>query len=296
VIASSPGFTEKVFKMRVRMPKFDFTQSRGRWMPKAGEFSHILNANSVVIPYLEPFLNRVMARARAEIKGQDPESQRVREDISTFIKQESCHYTIHGAFNEMLLREGYTEIPEIQKRVKAHYDRLLRTKSLPFLVAYCEGFESLVPPTGASWFNGEMDRMTEGAEPNAMNMWRWHIMEEFEHRTVCHDAYKALGGNDLLRAYGFFYQLFSLGRMVGWAYRHMLAVDRARMTPEDAAKSKRNSRRTIKSFFGPIFTAMPRILSPSYSPRQIPDPKGWASARDDIETHWMGSSDRAAQA
>jgi len=196
----------------------------------------------------------------------------------------------------MLLREGYTEIPEIQKRVKAHYDRLLRTKSLRFLVGYCEGFESLTPPTAASWFNGDMDRMTEGAEPNAMNMWRWHIMEEFEHRTVCHDAFKALGGSHLLRVYCFFYQIISLGRMVGWAYRHMLAVDRARMTPEDAAKSKQNSRRTITSFFGPIAQAMPRILSPSYSPRELPEPKGWASVRDVIETDWMGTSPNPAQA
>jgi len=282
--------------MRVRMPKFDFTQSRGRWMPKAGEFSHILNANSVVIPYLEPFLNRVMARARAEIKGQDPESQRIRDDISIFIKQESCHYAIHGAFNDMLLRDGYVAIPQIQERIKAHYDRLLRTKSLKFLVGYCEGFESLTPPTAASWFNGDMDRMTVGAEPNAMNMWRWHIMEEFEHRTVCHDAFKALGGSHLLRVYCFFYQMFSLGRMVGWAYRYMLAVDRAAMSPGDAAKSRRDSRRTIAGFFGPIAKAMPRILSPDYSPSQLPEPTGWASARNAIETDWMGARDETARA
>lgn len=280
--------------MRVRMPSFDFSNSTGRWMPKAGEFAQLLNAHSVTIPHLERFLNRVMARARAEIGSDDPESRRIRADISTFIKQESCHYTIHGAFNEMLLRNGYDHLPEIERKIAAHYDHLLATKSLPFLVAYCEGFESLTPPTAEGWFNGSMDPMMKGADPNPANMWRWHILEEFEHRAVCYDAFKQIHGGHILRAYAFFYQMISLSRMVGWVYGHLLEIDRARMTPEQVVRSKQNARRSIIGFFKPIMKCIPRILSPSYSPRQIPEPAGWSAARDDIETNWMKSATQAA--
>lgn len=273
--------------MRVRMPSFDFSASTGRWMPRAPEMAQLLNSNSIVIPHLERFLNRVMARARAEIKGDDAESVRIRADISTFIKQESCHYTVHGAFNEMMLRNGYDQLPEIEKDIAAHYDRLLATKSLPFLIAYCEGFESLTPPVAAGWFNGSMDPIMKNADPNPANMWRWHIMEEFEHRTVCHDAFERIHGGYWLRFYGFFYQFMSMERMVARVYRHLLSVDRQTMTPEEVKRSKLGARRSVIGFFKPMIGNMAKILHPKYTPRTIPEPKGWAATRDDIETHWM---------
>ena len=279
--------------MRVRMPKFDFTNTTGRWMPAAPEMGQILNANSIVIPHLERFLNRVMARARAEIRGDDAESVRIRNDISTFIKQESCHYTIHGQFNEMMIRSGYDRLPELEKKVVAHYERLLATKSLPFLVAYCEGFESLTPPVAAGWFDGSMDPIMNSADPNPANMWRWHIMEEFEHRTVCHDAFHRLHGGYWLRMYGFFYQLTSMYRNVGLVYRYLLSVDRATMAPAEIVVSKKNVRAALAGFLAPVGQGLKKIIRPSYSPRALPEPEGWAATRADIEANWMGSGDQA---
>lgn len=273
--------------MRVRMPSFDFSNSTGRWMPRAPEMAQLLNANSIVIPHLERFLNRVMARARAEIKGDDPKSAQVRADISAFIKQESCHYTVHGSFNEMMLRNGYDELPDLEKGIVAHYERLLATKSLPFLVAYCEGFECLTPPVAEGWFNGSMDPILKNADPNPANMWRWHIMEEFEHRTVCHDAFELLHGGYGLRLYAFFYQFVSLERMVGRVYRYLLRVDRRSMTPEAVKKSKKNARRSVIGFFYPMLGGIRKVLRRGYTPRSIPEPTGWAATRDDIEANWM---------
>lgn len=273
--------------MRVRMPSFDFSNSHGRWMPKAPELAQLLNANSIVIPHLERFLNRVMARARAEITGTDEQSARLRADISTFIKQESCHYTIHGSFNAMMLRNGYDALPDLEKEIVAHYERLLATKSLAFLVAYCEGFECLTPPVAAGWFDGSMDRATKDADPDPLTMWRWHIMEEFEHRTVCHDAFKVLHGGYWLRIYAFFYQIISLERMVGKVFRYLLKIDRANMTRDDIKRSKKNATRSVLGFFAPIIRGATRILLPGYTPRGIPEPQGWAVARDEIERDWM---------
>ena len=273
--------------MRVRMPQFDFSNTTGRWIPKAGEFAQLLNANSVVIPHLERFLNKVMAKAVSQISGEDAANKRIRGDIRTFIRQESCHYTIHGSFNEMLVRNGYDLIPQIEERITAHYDRLIATKSLPFLVAYCEGFESLTPPVAQSWFDGSMDKMTQGADPAPLAMWRWHIMEEFEHRTVCHDAFKAVHGGNALRIYGWLYQLASLQRMVGWVFRYLLEVDRQQMDEKQLTRSKRNASRSVIGFAGPIVRAAPRILATGYSPHDLPEPKGWASTRNMIERDYI---------
>lgn len=276
--------------MRVRMPSFDFSRTTGRWIPKSGEFAQLLNANSVVIPHLERFLNKVMAKAAAQLAGDDSESQHIRSDIRTFIRQESCHYTVHAAFNEMLVREGYDRLPEIEKRIAAHYDKLLASKSLPFLIAYCEGFESLTPPTGEGWFNGSMDRMMKGADPAALAMWRWHIMEEFEHRTVCHDAFQAVHGGNMLRVYGWFYQAVSFTRMAGWVYRYLLEVDRREMSKQEIEHSKQSAKRSVMGFVAPILRAAPRILSRRYSPLVIPEPEGWAATRDMIERTYVGDA------
>jgi len=249
--------------------------------------AQLLNANSIVTPHLERFLNRVMARARTAIPATSPEAERVRSDISTFIKQESCHYTVHGEFNEMMLRRGYDRLPELEKDVQAHYQGLLARKSLPFLVGYCEGFESLTPAVAGGWFDGSMDRITRNADPDPMNMWRWHIMEEFEHRTVCYDAFNMISGNHLLRVYTYFYQLFSAQKMVGKVYRYLLEVDRRTMTPAEVEQSKKLARRSVIGFLKPIVRAMPLVLRPSYNPRDLPEPQGWAATRDQIESTWV---------
>lgn len=276
--------------MRVRMPSFDFSASTGRWMPRAPEMAQLLNANSIVIPHLERFLNRVMARARSQIKGDDARSVQLRADISTFIKQESCHYTIHGAFNDMMLRNGYDELPKLEQTIAAHYERLLATKSLPFLLAYCEGFESLTPPVAEGWFNGSMDPIMKNADSAAANMWRWHMMEEFEHRTVAHDAFEAIHGGYWLRFYGFIYQFVAMNRLAGKVYRYLLRVDRQRMTEQEIKQSKLNARRSVIGFFRPVIGGARKILTPGYDPRSIPEPKGWAETRDMIEATWMAPS------
>lgn len=136
--------------MRVRMPNFDFSNSTARWMPRAPEMAQLLNANSIVIPHLERFLNRVTARARGEIADDTADGAKVRADISSFIKQESCHYTVHGNFNAMMQAGGYSRLPQLEEGIAARYEHLLATKSLRFLVAYCEGLESLTPPVAGA--------------------------------------------------------------------------------------------------------------------------------------------------
>lgn len=141
-----------------------------------------------------------------------------------------------------------------------------------------------------------MNRMMRDADPNPMTMWRWHIMEEFEHRTVCHDACALLDGRYWQRVYAFVYQFVSLERMVDRVYRYLLKVDRATMSAEQVKRSKKSARLSMLGFFTPILKGMKTILRPGYSPHDIPEPPGWANTRADIEMNWMvpGQSGPAA--
>jgi len=171
--------------MRVRKPDVDFSQTSARWAPH-GEFAQQMNASSLWIPHLERFLNRVMSQANAKLDASNPRHARLKADIRTFIRQEGNHTALHAAFNAILPRAGY-DIAHFERHFEAEFKRLLATKSFKFLCAYCEGFETLGPPMALVWLD-EIEDLIGNADQNVVTLWKWHLMEEYEHRTVCHDV------------------------------------------------------------------------------------------------------------
>lgn len=273
--------------MRVRMPLIDFTNVPARWMPRNPELAQLMNAQSVGVPYLERFLNKVMQRARQQMQGNDPVTSQLRADIQVFVKQESCHTAIHSAFNKAMIADGYPELPHFEAIIAAHYDHLLKSKSLKFLVAYCEGFETFGPPIAKDWLDGMMDRYFADADPQAAMLYRWHVMEEFEHRTVAYDTFKAIGGGYFLRIYGYFFQMYHYNRLGKMVNKYMLAVDRSKMTPEQVEQSKRNAKEASKVLMGPVLKGMLKTLMPWYSPRELEIPDRYGQLVSEIEDKWL---------
>jgi len=272
--------------MRVRQPKFDFSNSRAHWAPNI-EFAQAQNAGSLGVPPLERFLNRVMTKARKEITGDDPASVQLRADITTFIRQEACHYATHDEMNEVLVRDGYDGVVELEREIEAHYERLLKTKSLAFLAAYCEGFETIGPASAMAWCGDSLDSFLEGADPNIVMMYRWHLMEEYEHRHVCYDVFKRLHGGYFLRIYGFFYQLYCFTKYARKVKRYLLAVDRAKMTKAEIKESKAREKAVGKALGKTIGQNLLKVLSPSYRPHVLPVPKIWHKVEDEIDREWI---------
>ena len=272
--------------MRVRQPEFDFTQTRAHWSPNP-EFAQMQNAASLGIPPLERFLNRVMARARKEIKGDDAASVSLRADITTFIRQESCHYATHDRMNAVLVRDGYDRVPEFERKIEAHYTRLFETKSLAFLTAYCEGFETLGPASAMAWCGDSLDELLVGADPNVEMMYRWHLLEEYEHRHVCYDVFKRLHGGYFMRIYAFFYQLYFFAKLSGMVKKYLFATDRARMTAAELDASKRREKAVSKTLKSTMLKNLPKVLLPSYRPHILPLPKNWQHLEHAIDANWI---------
>jgi predicted metal-dependent hydrolase len=275
-------------KMRVRQPAFDFSKTEARWAPNV-EYAHRQSGLSITIPPLERFLNRVMAKARSQIKGDDPASVKLRAEISTFIKQESCHYSTHEQFNQMIAR-AYDGIPEIEAAVEAHYARLLEKHSLAFLLAYCEGFESLGPIGSQLTIRGKMAEFMEGADPNVAMLFRWHSMEEFEHRTVVFDTFKRIHGGYLMRVAGFIYQLICFNKLCRLAAEHLLEADRAKMTPEERAASELRDKENRKKQSKVFMRYLPQILMPWYTPHRFKVPDDFAILEREIDEEWGGAA------
>ncbi|MGC6328471.1 metal-dependent hydrolase [Rhizorhabdus sp. FW153] len=245
--------------MQARNPRIVFQDALPHWASDHA-FAQIVNAGSLIIPAVEIFLNKVMARALSEIT--DPATRR---DIEIFMAQEGNHYRYHRLFNKTMWAR-YPELRAFDAELTAEYEAMLRTRSLHDCAAYCEGFESL-GLIQAEFFFGHVDDLLEGADARVVRLWQWHLAEEFEHRSVCFDVHRQLGGGYLARIRGFAEAARHLG---AWGKRvsgHLIAHDCAGLDAAARAQLRAQEkayRRRLLRFSLPRLLA---ILSPTYDPR-----------------------------
>jgi len=262
--------------MQVRTPKIDYSRVRVHWAPNR-EFAHDRNAASLTPTYVEPYLIKVMQRAKTAL----PLSETgLHQEIDWFIAQESQHFRQHNAFNRRV-REAYPGIAAFEERLRDDYARFLG-RPLKFNLAYSEGFESLGPPAARLWFE-HSDAFLAGADPEAVALWKWHMAEEFEHRDVCWRVFRALYARNpwqrlvngwLYRVYGFAYAVTHLGKFTSNVRRLMIAQDRATMSEEEIARSRANLGAVITLAKREMVPQLYKVLSPFYNPARKKAPRG----------------------
>lgn len=269
--------------MKPRFPKFDFAKVRAHWAPNA-EFSQIFNAASLIPNYVEPYLLKVMKQAQNQI---DPTNTKLLKDLDIFCKQEMQHMKHHRVYNNAIRSQGYEGLAEFEAKFEADFVEFLSKRSLRFNLAYCEGFESMSASACEAWFE-DYDDMLQGADPATADMWRWHLAEEFEHRTVCADVYHELSGLNpvaryFYRIYGYFYALKHLGSFSKACSGYLLGKDREGMTPAELQASLEREKAFKKRMIKRMLPMMRKILSPFYDPAKRPDPKGYREFLDAFE-------------
>ncbi|MES2258511.1 MAG: metal-dependent hydrolase [Pseudomonadota bacterium] len=259
--------------MKVRFPKWDFATMRAHWAPSL-EFSQRYNAASTVPAHIEPYLVKVMMQAKKVLPSRHV---KLHADLDIFIKQEVQHCKQHIAFNNSLYAQGYEGMKEIEAPYKADYDRFLQEKSLRFNLAYAEGFEAM-GSTSALVFFENLDAYLDGADKDAVDMWKWHLAEEFEHREVCYQVYHAMYGKGLFsylyRLYGFFYAVAHIRAHTERLTAYMLGKDRAAMTPEQAQASVTREKEVASTVGKASLARLKGVLSPFYDPGKKDAPAG----------------------
>jgi predicted metal-dependent hydrolase len=258
--------------MQVRFPQFDFSRFRAHWAPNP-EFAQSYNAFSIVPAYIEPYLVKVMTLAKREV---DPGNETLHAEMQTFIRQEVQHCKQHVAFNKFMHSAGYEGMLPIEQAYNADYEHFLATRSLKFNLAYCEGFEAMGCMAAEVWFHGEIDEFLQGADAYAVDLWRWHLAEEFEHRTVCYDVFKRLYGRGWTKAVvnGYFYRLYGLfvamrhirsytSRCAGY----LLSKDREGASSEDLLRSEERAKAFQQAIKKATLPRLLKVLSPFYNPR-----------------------------
>jgi len=259
--------------MRVRRPRFDLTGVSPRWAP-VPEFAHHVNASGIVPSAVEPFLIKVFRRAKAEL---DPVADAALiADIDIFNRQEAQHYKSHELFNEMVASNGYPELRRFDEQLKAEYDEMFRTRSLEWLLGYCEGFESLASAGAEMWVDAGWGEYLEGADPQVVAVWTWHLAEEFEHRMVAYDLFHRLATGTpeevhRKRVELFQYAVEHIRSHTGALRAYLLEVDRASMDEAERAASVAREQ-AIDDHFAKGYARVAQVVEPTYNPANLPLP------------------------
>ena len=254
--------------MKARRPPFSFDGAQAFWVPEMPAYGHNLNGGSLTLPYLEPYLIKVLNQARDRLQDSRPDLVR---DIDVFSRQEANHFRAHAAYNRVLRRQ-YEGIEEFEAEIRTDFESFLEERSLEWNLAYCDGFESIGLISG-ELFLGPMAGVLETADPQVRSLWEWHLAEEIEHRNVCYDVLKALFPGWRTRVSGFRFASRHLQSFGNRVMRHLLAQDHAagRLSKDRRSRLRRRRVAARAAAF-----ALPRnlwVLAPGYGPaRRVEGP------------------------
>ncbi|MFV0645998.1 MAG: metal-dependent hydrolase [Sphingomonadaceae bacterium] len=265
----------------VRFPKFDFSRVPRFWARNRA-FVYDRCATSLIPTPVEPWLIRI---CQAAVEQLGPEDEVLKEEVKAFIGQESQHFRQHRLFNKAIAENGYPGLAEIEQRLADDLADFEKNRSLKFLLAYADGFESMGAVSAQLWFN-EFDEFLDGADPNAVALWGWHLAEEFEHREVMFKFYKALFCRGFVnsiingyfyRIYGLWFAMKHLGGYTGKMVRYMVKQDMPDMTEDDRARLKADREIYMKQYKNAMLPKLARNLLPWYNPGKKTTPKGLAA-------------------
>ncbi|WP_428310429.1 metal-dependent hydrolase [Hydrocarboniphaga sp.] len=158
----------------------------GRWHPRGVPVAHFYNAMSLFFPEGERFFIHSVRHFRERVA--DPE---LKAAITAFIGQEAMHGREHDHYNQ-LIREAGLPAEALERYTAALLgwlkDHLGPSTQLSITLAL-EHFTAML----AHLLLAE-PTLLDGAEPKLKALWRWHAVEETEHKAVAFDVYQAAFG------------------------------------------------------------------------------------------------------
>ncbi len=177
----------------IRRPTHSFAPDMPRHWHGGNAFAtHFLNALSSTFPFGEAFFVRSVLHYRDSID--DP---RLKERIRGFAGQEGQHSRFHDEHVDMLLAQGYTALEtrnRLGDRIARWHNRRFPKASLA-MTAALEHLTALF----ARQLLSDPEAHTGGMHPDMARLWRWHALEEAEHKSVAFDVLKKVAPSHFLR-------------------------------------------------------------------------------------------------
>nr|WP_294170874.1 metal-dependent hydrolase [uncultured Sphingomonas sp.] len=172
--------TPKDLTITPRDRRFGRDERTPRWWHGGNPYKTALfNCLSATFPKGEAFFVESVRQFR------DVADERLAGEIRAFTTQEVIHSREHVAFNSRAADAGY-DLTSLEERVE---DRLALTRSRPPIV-------SLAATMALEHFTAMLahellrnPRHLAGADQASADLWRWHAVEEIEHKGVAYDTW-----------------------------------------------------------------------------------------------------------
>jgi uncharacterized protein len=149
-------------------------------------FTHLMNTMSLVIPVGERFFIDAVRHYRDQI--QDPE---LKKAATAFIGQEAMHGREHDDYNAKVF-ERLPSAAVFEQRVKKLLDFFAQKTPPSMRLSGTIALEHLTAIMADGLLKDP--RVTANAEPGYHALWKWHALEETEHKGVAYDVWEATQG------------------------------------------------------------------------------------------------------
>lgn len=180
--------TPEGLQIRPRHMDFAFPDPLPRHWHSGDAFkSHLFDAMSALFPDGERFFIDSVRHFREQIE--DPV---LKEQIRGFIGQEGHHSREHLEYSNRLRDLGY-DISRIERRAQARIRFTQKQFSPQRQLAATAALEHITAIMADGLLKDP--RHMAGAHPTMARLWRWHALEETEHKAVAFDVYNQVCGN-----------------------------------------------------------------------------------------------------
>ena len=186
-------------RLPVRRLRVDFAGGFDRLWNGGDAFrTHYLNALSMSFPVGEQFFIDSVKRGVKTLPAQ--QQAEWAEELRGFVGQEATHRFLHAQFNAELERQGLVNHWQHWAARRVEKSKDFAPLDHVAITAAFEHFTAVLATgllTHPDWL--------AGAPPDLALMWRWHAVEESEHKSVAFDVYRAMGGTERRRRLWFIY-------------------------------------------------------------------------------------------
>lgn len=171
-----------------RRPSFEVEQALASDWHSGNAFkTAYFNALSMLFPIGEKFFIDSVRHFRDQID--DP---RLLSEITAFQGQEAMHRQEHQHYNETICRLHGFDLEKIEKRLLVRLEWVRNNLSMRRQLAGTVAYEHLTAIMANDMLRN--DDVLAGADPAIAALWRWHGVEETEHKSVAFDVHQAVGG------------------------------------------------------------------------------------------------------
>lgn len=184
-------------QLKARNVAFDMSNSPLHWIPDDVDSSHLINGIHLLLPAGELWFCRVFNQALPLITD-----DALKQEVRGFVRQEASHAKAHRE-GERWLEACGIDVEAVRGRADNLFVKLLSDK--PFgVIALPEMLKKrwLITRVGLvaaiehfTGFLGDWCMNSDGwdeADPVVTDLFRWHLAEEVEHRSVAFDLFEHL--------------------------------------------------------------------------------------------------------